>query len=62
MEERLTILEIRYTHLERQVEELNQLLFEQQKLMDRMIRELAGVRARVGGVDAGGPNEPPPHY
>ena len=62
MEERLTTLEIRYTHLERQVEELNQLVFDQQKLMDRLIREIAGLRASVGGVEGGGPSEPPPHY
>jgi uncharacterized coiled-coil protein SlyX len=62
IEARFTTLEIRYTHLERQVEELSQLLFTQQKLMDRLTREIAGLRARAGGVEGGPPNDPPPHY
>jgi SlyX protein len=62
MEARLTTLEIRYTHLERQVEELNRLIFDQQKVIDRLTRELAGLRASATGVEAGPPNEPPPHY
>ena len=62
MEDRLTTLEVRYTHLERQVEELNQLLFEQQKMIDRLTREIASLRARAAGVDSGPSNEPPPHY
>jgi uncharacterized coiled-coil protein SlyX len=62
MEDRLTTLEIRYTHLERQVEELNQLLIEQHKLIDRLIREIANLRANLAGVESGPPGEPPPHY
>ena len=62
MEARLTTLEIRYTHLERQVEEINQLLFEQQKAIDRLTREVANLRASTGGVEGGPPNEQPPHY
>jgi uncharacterized coiled-coil protein SlyX len=62
MEDRLTNLEIRYTHLERQVDEMSQLIFEQQKLIDRLVREIAGLRARTTGVDGGPQSEPPPHY
>jgi uncharacterized coiled-coil protein SlyX len=62
MEARLVTLEVRYTHLERQVEELNQLLFEQQKVIDRLTREIANLRASAGGVEAGSQNSPPPHY
>jgi SlyX protein len=61
MEARLTTLEIRYTHLEHQVEELNQLIFDQQKVIDRLTREIASLRAGAAGVD-GASNEPPPHY
>jgi uncharacterized coiled-coil protein SlyX len=60
MEPRLVALEVRYTHLERQVEELSQVVFAQQKVIDRLTAELAGLRARTGGVD--GPSERPPHY
>jgi SlyX protein len=62
MEERLVTLEVRYTHLERQVEEMSQVLFEQQKLVDRLVKELTVLRKTLGGVKAGGGDEPPPHY
>lgn len=62
MEARLTTLEIRYTHLEHQVEELNQLIFDQQKVIDRLAHEIANLRAGVAGVESGTSNEPPPHY
>ena len=62
MEDRLTTLEIRYTHLEHHVEELNQLLFNQQKVIDRLTRELALLRASASGVETGTQSEPPPHY
>ena len=62
MEDRLTTLEIRYSHLERHVEELNQLLFEQQKIIDRLTREVAILRTSTSGVESGTQNEPPPHY
>lgn len=62
MEDRLTTLEIRYTHLERQVEELNRLLFDQQRVIDRLTREIANLRASATGVESGSQNEPPPHY
>jgi SlyX protein len=61
MESRLIALETRYTHLERQVDELNQVVFEQQKTIDRLTKELALLRNRAGGVDRD-PNERPPHY
>jgi len=62
MEDRLTTLESRYAHLERQVDEMSHLIFEQQKLIDRLIREIASLRARSTGVEGGPQNEPPPHY
>ena len=62
MEDRLTTLEIRYTHLELHVEELNQLLIDQQKVIDRLTREIAILRAGTSGVESGTQNEPPPHY
>jgi uncharacterized coiled-coil protein SlyX len=61
MESRLVDLETRYTHLERQVDELGQVVFEQQKMIDRLTQELALLGRRISGVD-GAPSERPPHY
>ena len=62
MEERLVALEIRYTHLERQAEELSRVVFEQQRVIDRMTKELTILRKSLGGVKVGPGDEPPPHY
>lgn len=61
MEERLVELETRYTHLERHLDELGQVVFEQQKTIDRLTKELALLSQRLSGVD-GAPGERPPHY
>jgi uncharacterized coiled-coil protein SlyX len=62
MESRLVALEVRYTHLERQVEELSQVVFTQQKVIDRLTQELAAWRSRAAGVEDGPGLERPPHY
>jgi uncharacterized coiled-coil protein SlyX len=62
MEDRLVTLEIRYTHLERQVEELSQVVFTQQQVIDRLTKELALLRSRASGVEDGPGMEKPPHY
>jgi uncharacterized coiled-coil protein SlyX len=62
MDNRLVDLEIRYTHLERQHGELNQVVFEQQKLLDRLVKEVAQLRARAFGMGEEASNEKPPHY
>ena len=62
METRLTELEIRYSHLERQFADLSDIVFGQQKTIDSLERELANVRVRLR--DLGDPvvDEKPPHY
>jgi SlyX protein len=60
MEARLDALEIRYTHLERLVDELSQVIFGQQKLIDRLSAEVTLLRNNVSGTTA--PSERPPHY
>jgi uncharacterized coiled-coil protein SlyX len=40
--------------------ELSQVVFSQQKVIDRLALELSVLRNRAAGVD--GPNERPPHY
>jgi uncharacterized coiled-coil protein SlyX len=62
MENRLVDLEVRYTHLERQLDELSQVVFSQQKLLDRMAKDLSAIRSRVMTRDDDAPDEPPPHY
>jgi uncharacterized coiled-coil protein SlyX len=61
MEQRLVDLEVRYTHLEQQLSELSQVVFEQQKQLDRMAKEIVSLRARLGDED-NGQDQPPPHY
>jgi SlyX protein len=60
MEQRLVDLEVRYTHLERLVEDLNQVVFAQQQTIDRLMREL-GELAQRAEVAMPGPDKPP-HY
>ena len=62
MDERLVTLEVRYTHLQHQVDQLSQVVFDQQKLIDRLTSELAIMRARTSGVEEGTSRERPPHY
>jgi uncharacterized coiled-coil protein SlyX len=62
MEPRLVDLEIRYSHLEKQVSELNQVVFEQQKKLDLLREQLLALRNRVTGLDEPMAQEKPPHY
>lgn len=63
LEARLTDLEIRYTHQARLVEELDGVVVEQQRLIDRLVAEVARLRERLdAAADEGPGDEPPPHY
>jgi uncharacterized coiled-coil protein SlyX len=62
METRLTELEIRYSHLERQFADLSDIVFGQQKTIDSLERELANVRARLRELGDPLVDEKPPHY
>jgi len=66
---RLIELEIRYSHLERLVEELNRVVFEQSKTIEGLRAELLRMRHRLDdGPDATTDranllvDEKPPHY
>lgn len=67
MERRLVDLEVRYTYLDRQIAELSQVVFEQQKVIESLQQQLAAFRARLGEAlepstrEAPG-DERPPHY
>lgn len=70
METRLVDLELRYMQLERQLSELNDVVYQQQKQMDGMRTELVALRARVHALSEPGSMEAeesleaakPPHY
>jgi uncharacterized coiled-coil protein SlyX len=62
MESRLTDLEVRYTHLERQVAELSEVVFAQQRAIDGLVRQLAATKAEITNLSAPVTNEKPPHY
>ncbi len=62
MDKRLVDLEIRYTHLERQVSELSQVVFEQQRTIDALSKQLLDLRGRIAGQDEAPVPERPPHY
>lgn len=61
MEHRLVDLEVRYTHLERLVEELSEVVFSQQQTITGLVRQLTELTARL---ESGEPLllEKPPHY
>ena len=62
MEPRVVDLEIRYSHLEKQLAELNQVVFEQQKSIALLQQQLLAVRTRLSGLGEPMENEKPPHY
>jgi uncharacterized coiled-coil protein SlyX len=62
MDARLVDLEIKYTHLEQHYAELSQVVFEQQKAIDALQKELARMRGRLDELGDPIANERPPHY
>jgi uncharacterized coiled-coil protein SlyX len=62
MESRLVDLEVRYTHLERQVAELSDVVFEQQRAIDGLLRQLSATKADIAQLSEPVTNEKPPHY
>lgn len=62
MESRLTELEVRYTHLERQVAELSDVVFAQQRAIDGLLRQLTATKAEIAHLSEPAANEKPPHY
>jgi SlyX protein len=67
MGERLTDLEMNYMHLERTVQELNDLVYRQQQTIDRLEEEMRALKEQLltvapSLVQAAEDEEPPPHY
>jgi len=62
MNDRVVDLEVRYSYVERQLEALSGVLFEQQRLVEKLERRVQELEGRVQGMGEAAPNEPPPHY
>ena len=62
MDPRLIDLEIRYSHMERQLSELNQVVFEQQQALTLLQQQVIALRSRISGLGEPMQNEKPPHY
>ena len=61
-EARLIELETRYTHLQRQFEDLSGVVAQQQNVIDGMVKSLGRALERLAALGSPAPNEPPPHY
>lgn len=67
MENRITDLEIRITHQEAALEEMNDVLLEQHKLIQQLGEELAHLQRQLRDMNASNianaaDETPPPHY
>jgi uncharacterized coiled-coil protein SlyX len=62
MSDRLTDLEIRYTHLERLVTELSNVLYEERLARDKLEARLKDLEQRLRSAEEPSLDEPPPHY
>lgn len=67
MEERLTDLEIRYTHQERTIQELSDAMFRQELKLEQLQAEVRQLREQLmivspSMVRSPEDEEPPPHY
>jgi SlyX protein len=58
-EERLTDLEIKITRQDVLLEQLNDVIYEQQKQIDELVKKIKVLETKPGGAPA---NERPPHY
>jgi uncharacterized coiled-coil protein SlyX len=61
-EERIIELETRYTHLQRQFEELSDVVARQQSVIDGLVSRLGSAIARIDQSGPSQANDRPPHY
>jgi len=66
MEERIIELEARYTHQQRMLQDLSDVVFEQQKAIDSLKAEVQFLKERLRAFEPGlvdvSTDERPPHY
>ncbi len=66
-EERITNLEIRFSHQDFYLDQLNKIVTEQQNIIERLEKEILDLKRSINdssGIDGGrnSLNERPPHY
>lgn len=65
-EQRFIDIETKIAHQELLIEELNQVIYQQQKTIDKLEATLINLTKRLQGLGDGddirGPDEKPPHY
>ncbi|MGO9709852.1 MAG: SlyX family protein [Polyangiaceae bacterium] len=63
LQKRIVDLELRFMRQEKLTEELNDVIVEQQRALDRLTLELRTLREQVlSGTEAAPKDERPPHY
>lgn len=62
MDDRVTDLEIRYTHQERLVEELSMIVHQQRELVAKLEGRVRDLEQRLMALEEPSAAEPPPHY
>lgn len=63
MEQRLVDLEVRYTHVDRLLSELSDVVYAQQRIVDNLIARIKVLEERVRALsEESGSDAPPPHY
>ncbi len=64
LEDRIIDLEIKITHQDGLVDQLNQIVTQQQFTIDKMVKEILEIKLNASKDDGGGgmKNEKPPHY
>lgn len=61
-DERLTELEIRFSHQDQFLQELNQVVVEQQQKIERLEKELLDLKRNTNSENRNLSDEKPPHY
>jgi len=61
---RIDELEFRFTHQEKLLEQLNEVVIEQRSVILRLEIQIGALRDQLGGMSSseGGEDPPPPHY
>jgi SlyX protein len=67
MESRLTDLEIHVMHQENTIQELNDVVMEQQRMISLLLKEIQSIKDQLKALDPSinrllSEEEPPPHY
>jgi SlyX protein len=63
---RIVDLEVRYSHQQVELNELSEVVYRQQRVVDHLNRRIQALEKKLADADDGGPRNPedevPPHY